>query len=356
MARRESIFGTRLKLARKKAGLSLQELSDSIQNRITKQAINKYESGQMAPSSDIIPLLSEALDVKPDYFFKKNVLTLGKVLFRKKVRMSKRLEESIIEKVRDYIERYLEIENILNIQSSFKNPLEGFANQTKEDVEVAAKKLRQFWDLGSGPILNLIEILELRGVKVLLLNEVEDFDGLAVFSESGLPIVAVNTRGKSIERLRFTIIHELAHLLLHLDYSNGNDSNHEEVLCHYFGSCFLLPTEILLNLIGDKRSYIRIEELISIKESYGISIRATTHRLKDLLVVTETYYRRWMIYLSKTYGAKNEPGQFKGEERAKNFELLVNRALAEELISISKASILLNTNITNLTRKDFDIR
>ena len=34
---------------------------------------------------------------------------------------------------------------------------------------------------------------------------------------TGIPVVVVNTRNKSIERIRFTIIHEIAHLLLKLE-------------------------------------------------------------------------------------------------------------------------------------------
>ena len=46
-------FGNRLKLARKMAGISLQELSDQLGNVVTKQALNRYELGEMNPSSDM---------------------------------------------------------------------------------------------------------------------------------------------------------------------------------------------------------------------------------------------------------------------------------------------------------------
>lgn len=348
----ENIFGTRLKLARKMAGLSLQELADALQSKVTKQSLSKYEKGLMNPSSEVVIAISNVLSLNPDYFLKKKSVELGEVQFRKRVRLAKKHEESIVEKVRDYVERYLEIESILSVESSFVNPLQNFKISNKNDVELAAKEIRKAWDLGTGPILNLVEVLELNGIKVLLLEEVDDFDGLAVLSSKGVPIVAINTKGRSVERIRFTIIHELAHLLLRLDNEAGKDSRKVEVLCHYFSSCFLIPSEKLIKSIGPKRKYIRIEELISIKESYGISIRATVHRLKELSVVSENYYTRWMVYMSKEYGAKNEPGKYKGEERAKTFDQLINRALAEDLISISKAAAFWNVNINEI-RKGF---
>lgn len=349
----ENIFGNRLKLARKMAGLSLQELADALDNKVTKQALSKYEMGQMNPSSEVLMVISQSLRVKPDYFLKREQLELGDISFRKRASLPKKDEESIVEKVRDYVERYLEIENVLNIQYEFKNPLKEVKINTKKDVELAALKLRKEWELGTDPISNIIEMLELKGIKVLLLDEVDEIDGLAVLTSNKQPVVAVNAKNRSIERIRFTIIHELAHLLLEFNEIIKSNSKDVETFCHLFSSCFLLPSEMLEKLIGSKkRNYIQIAELISIKEYFGISIRAIVHRLEELEIITNSYYNRWVIYMSKTYGPKNEPGNYKGEEKSRNFDLLVNRALAEELISVSKAATLWNVSINDI-RKGF---
>ena len=62
-------LASRLKSARLMNGLSLQGLADRIENRITKQALSKYEQGQVVPDSEMIGILAEALHVRPDYFF-----------------------------------------------------------------------------------------------------------------------------------------------------------------------------------------------------------------------------------------------------------------------------------------------
>lgn len=347
----ENIFGTRLKLARKMAGFSLQELADALENKVTKQSLNKYELGLMNPSSEVFIAISNALKVRPEYFLKKNQVELGEIQFRKKASLSKRDEESIVEKVRDYVERYLEIEHIVDSKIEFINPISDYKIINKNDVELAAIKLRKDWDLGSDPIPNIIEMLELKGIKVLLIDDVDEIDGLAVFTSKGIPVVVVNTRNKSIERIRFTIVHELAHLLLNLEKSIVADEKKVETFCHFFSSCFLLPSEMLVKLIGsNKRNYIYINELISIKEYFGISIRAIVHRLKELEIIPSSYYERWMIYMSKTYGAKSEPGAYKGEEKSRNFDQLINRALAEELISLSKAAALWNISINEIRK------
>lgn len=348
----QNIFGIRLKLARKMAGLSLQDLSNVLTNQVTKQALSKYEQGDMNPTSEVLLALAKALRVKPDYFLKKNSLELGQILFRKRAALSKKEEEAIVEKVRDYVERYLELEDILQVGHGFVNPLQGWIIQEKGDVEKAAIQLRAAWNLGDKPIANIVEMLERNGIKVVLIDDAEALDGLAVFTSTGIPIVVVNRKGKSLERLRFTIIHELAHLLLNLAVLNGVEKLEEE-WCHFFSSCFLLPTTMLQTMIGKgKRSYIYINELVKIKEYYGISIRAIVHRLRYLDIITDTYYKKWMVYMSKTYGAKEEPGRYQGEEATKVFDLLIARGLSEGIISLSKAAALSNTDINQL-RKEY---
>lgn len=352
----KNFFGTRLKLARKMAGMSLQNLSDNLGNLITKQSLNKYEQGLMKPTSDVLIAISKALNVKPDFFLKKDVPIIQNISFRKKASFSKKIEESIVEKSRDYVERFFEIENILGIEIEFRNPLENISINNKKDVETAAEKLRDDWDLGSNPISGIIELFEIKGIKALLVEIEDGIDGFSYITSNLVPVVVINTSLKPIERIRFTIIHELAHLLLRFNDKIKSDHKLMEKLCHYFASCFLIPSVKLTEMIGGKkRNYISIKELIVIKEYYGISIRATVHRLREMEIIIPSYYQRWMIYMSKKYGQKNEPGNYKGEEKTKHLEYLVNRALSEELITISKAAILLNTDIEKLRKGEFGV-
>lgn len=344
-----NVFGNRLRLARKMAGKSLQDLADALDSRVSKQALNKYELGAMKPTSEVLLLISKCLNVKPDYFLRKQQVELGQILFRKKSNLTKKDEDAVIEKARDYVERCNEIEQILGVYQLFENPLANLIINEKSDVEKAANTLRLKWNLGDNPIPNLTEMLELRGIKILLITEVDELDGLSAMTDSGVPLLMVNIKDKPVERIRFTIIHELAHLLL--NFSQNIAENLIEKLCHYFASCFLVPTNKLLSMIGSaKRTYIAIKELIAIKEYFGISLRAILHRLSELEVIIPVYYQKWNVYLSKTYGGKKEPGEYKLEERSSIFDLLINRALAEGVISLSKAAALSNQSINELRK------
>ena len=344
-----NIFGARLRSARLIAGLSLQELSDKMDNNVTKQALSKYEKGLMKPSSSVLMMLSKALGFKPDYFLRDSIVQFKEVEFRKKSNLSKKDEMSVLEVARRFYERYSEIESILGIESHFNNPLAGILISSYDDVEMAALRLRDEWDLGLQPVSNILEMLESKGIKILLLEGQDNLDGISILVDNNEPVVVINSCGKSIERIRFTIIHELAHSLLKFSKSILSDKKLMEKMCHYFASCFLLPTKILLKMIGNrKRTYIRIEELINIKKYVGISIRAIVYRLKQIRIITENYYKRWSVWLTKTYGAKEEPGRYIGVEESNRFMQLINHAISEGLISLSKASSLTGMPINQI--------
>ena len=61
------MIGNRLKLARSASGLSLRGLSDRIDNRVTAQAIGKYERDESMPSSGVLIALADALNVSVNY-------------------------------------------------------------------------------------------------------------------------------------------------------------------------------------------------------------------------------------------------------------------------------------------------
>ena len=77
------MFGDRLRLARKKAGYSLRELSYVLDGQVTAQAIGKYERGEMMPSSGVLSRLTTVLDVSLEYLLSDQVDELEGVEFRK---------------------------------------------------------------------------------------------------------------------------------------------------------------------------------------------------------------------------------------------------------------------------------
>ena len=345
------IFGARLKSARMIAGLSLRELSEKIDNEVTKQSLSKYEKGLMLPTPKVLQALAKALNQKIDFFLFNSFTEFKSISYRKKQDFPKKEEEAIIEKARAYYENYSEVETILGLKTEFINPVADITINDYSDVEKAADVLRKDWELGLQPISNLIEMLESVGIKVYVIEHNDKIDGVSIEVDNGAPLVVINIFNKPLERIRFTILHELAHTFLKFSEAIKKSPKLLEKLCHYFASCLLLPKIKLLEMIGGKkRNYIKIKELETIKNYYGISIRAIVYRLKQIGIITENYHKRWSIWLNKTYGVKSEPGNYIGVEKSYRFLQLINRALSEELISISKAATLTGENIGDIKK------
>ena len=322
-------FSERLKSARKMKGWSLQDLADHLSVSISKQALNKYESGAMQPSAEVLIALSRALEVKPDYFMREPVV-LEEVEFRKTPKLTARQEDSIKEQVREFLERYIEVENLLNIRVRFNNPVKDIKIAEVEEVEAAALKIIDKWNLGFDPIPNVIEMLENNGVRVLEIDAPEAFDGLSTWV-GDIPVVVIS-KNFTIERKRFTALHELGHLVLNIE--EGAD---KEKICHAFAGALLLPDDSLEKLLGGHRNNIAPGELVSIKEQFGISMQAIMMRAKLKGIVDANAYRRFWTSIA---GNKKEEGMgsFAGNEKSYRFEHLVFRLAAEEVVSISKAA------------------
>lgn len=344
-------FGARLKSARKMAGLSLAGLADKTGNMITRQAINKYEKGMMNPGSEVLVALSQALEIKPDYFFKDPDISLSDMEFRKKNRLSVKEAESIKHRTLDFLDRYIEIEDILQDKAVFVNPIPDKLRKVNDYrcVELAAEKLRECWKLGNAPLFDLVELVEDKGIRIFEIEAGDEFDGISAWVEE-TPVIAVNVINEPVRR-RFTIAHELGHILL--EFESDEDSTGREKLCHAFAGAFLLPREVIFSELGSKkRLKIAVLELEKLKEIYGISIQAIMIRIYKLNIVGDATYKKFWVMVNVRGWKKNEPGSYHGKERAKRFKQLVFRAAAEDIITFSKAAEFLNVPLSDF-RKEF---
>jgi Zn-dependent peptidase ImmA (M78 family)/DNA-binding XRE family transcriptional regulator len=325
-------FPERLRAARKRKGWSLQELAEQLSLSITKQALNKYEAGSMFPSAKILIALGKVLEVKPDYFTRPIQLNLPPVEFRKAASLPVKQIEQVKETVRDVIERYMEVESLLGLKEAFQNPLPNHVIEEIDEVDAYAEILLKKWNLGNNPIPNIIEMLEEHGVRVIEIAGPDSFDGLCTMV--GNMAVIVLNQHYTVERKRFTALHELGHLIL-----NIHPDADKEKICHAFAGAVLLPGKTLHKLMGDKRNNIAPAELINIKEQYGISVQAIMMRAKLLGIISDATANRFFRQIAKN---KKEEGwgNYKGIEKTYRFEQLVYRLAAEEVVSMSKAASL----------------
>src|SRR5947209_11321775 len=163
------MIADRLKLARRKARLSLRDLSSAMGGRVTAQAIGKYERGEDTPSSGVLVALTKALGVSLSYLLDTQGIELSGVEFRTKANTTARDRAQVETEVLEWIERYLQIELILDLDSATWQCPVSHPCQLYEvnDAEKLARDVREEWKLGLDPIPNMTELLEEKGLKVL---------------------------------------------------------------------------------------------------------------------------------------------------------------------------------------------
>lgn len=337
-------FGKRLRSARLMAGLSMEDLAKKAGGIITKQSISKYEQGTMKPSSDIILLLAEALEVKPEYFYRKISIELSNMQFRKRADLPLKTLESLKQRTLDFLERYLELENILRVDDKFENPLKNLTIKSLDDVEKAALELRKAWKLGLSPISNLLELLEDQGIRIFEVQNIDDFDGLSA-KVGDIQVIVIN-KDLSTDRIRFTAAHELTHILCEF-----HQNKQKEKLCHTFAGAFLFPKEVMEKELMKKRKQISIWELEELKQIYGISMQAIVKRANLLGIVSDFYYRSFQSMLNQKGWKKEEPVDYEGREEAIRFNQLLHYAVSEGIVTLSRGAELANKNLKDLRKE-----
>jgi Zn-dependent peptidase ImmA (M78 family) len=190
---------------------------------------------------------------------------------------------------------------------------------------------------------NFVEFVEDKGIKVLMVDFYKSFEGLSAWvNDNEFPVVVIN-RNMSVERIRFTAMHELGHLLLNIP-SELPDKEKEKI-CHRFANAMLLPKEALFEEVGNKRRGIALPELIAIKEQYGISVAAVLMRMRDLGIINNSYYKNFYISHISKDRQEEKLGGYKGVEESNRFMMLLNRAVAEEVVTMSRAAELSNVKL-----------
>jgi len=334
----ENIFGTRLSSARKMSGLSLQELASKFDFPITKQAISKYEQGLTAPNSEMASAFAKALNMPVDYFFSSPMVDveLSNIDYRKhKSKLNKPQQTAIIEKAKEALERYFELENIIGAEEKTEYFVYPEVISTWEDAEKAAIKLRQDWNLGNDPIADVVEMLEDKGYKVLEIEAPESFFGIKADCNSK-KVIILNKNSSNIVRKRLTALHELAHHSL--TFHENLSESEEERLCHAFAGAVLYPAEMVKKDLVTQRQKIFYNELKIIKERWGISYPAIIKRALQCGLITEYFEKEFNIEYRKNYLHKNEPGEYLSKEQPIKIEKMVLFSLSKELISLNEAA------------------
>lgn len=337
------MIGERIKRARLAAGLSQREAANRAE--LSAMAISKFERGQITPTSATLIRLARAFNTRTEYFLRPDSVSFETPHFRKRSSLGAkqlvRIEADILEQV----ERFMEVVHVFP-----RAPVDAFVVPDSlpprvdsfDTVEQIAEALRDAWLLGRDAIPSLADALEENGFLVLTTDadSTSKFDGLAA-TVGGFPLVVVGESWPG-DRQRFTMAHELAHIVLAGRLASGID---QEKACDRFAGAFLTPRESVVFALGEHRSRIEPRELYDLKHEYGLSMMAWVFRARDTGVISSTTAESLFRLFSRRGWRKQEPGDSVPSDAPKLLRRLVLRALAEEMVSTSKAAELMGESL-----------
>lgn len=181
-------------------------------------------------------------------------------------------------------------------------------DDARGDPEIAANMVRLAWQIPRGPIRDICSVVENAGCLVIHSDfGIPEIDALYQKVRGTPPIFWVNSR-KPLERVRWSIAHELGHLILH--EQQPVDEKLAEEQADQFASAFLMPR-------GDFRSEcpsrLDIPELVEMKRRWRCSMVSIVRRAHGVGRISDQQYKNMMIKMSKKGWRRSEPYPITGE-------------------------------------------
>ena len=344
------MLGKNIKYYRLKNNMTKKALADAI--GVTPMAVSNYENDSRQPSMSTIKLLAQALHVRVTDFLQNDgdELEFSHGKFRKGTKLGVMNQEFIRESVEEYFGRFFQVVSFLGGPKILEPAPLIKKIPWIDDEEKAAKALRNYLGISeTGPVPNLVEILENKGILVFFVEVDNHFFSGMNGTVNGRPYIVINSL-MSPARIRSTIVHEVSHFAF--DWPEDLSDKEEESLATAISGAFLFPKEDAYRELGYKRNNVSKAMTMTCKE-YGISLFMLVKRARVCNIINDYIEKDFYIKASKAGWRKAEPNWEIEKEEPKLFKQLVYRAVTEEEISIQKGAELLKTSYDNVAAECF---
>ena len=285
-------------LARDFRSLTQTDLADML--GVQQGAISKIEGGITSITNEMLDEMSRVLDLPRRFFLQSDpVYGLGThaYVYRKRQRISaqvRRRIEALVNMIRMHTDRML---RSVDMRSPFRIPQISTADTDKSPEEIAYA-VRAQWLIPSGPIENVTSMLEGAGVLVVPCDfGTMAMDATSIWLPGRNPLVFIN-KEISGDRFRYTLCHELGHLVMH-----NEPSDHMESEADLFAAAILMPQH---DIRADLHE-VTLKHLAKLKPYWKVSIQALLERAYSLRRITQNQRRYFYMNLSKLGYRTREP-------------------------------------------------
>lgn len=318
-------------LGRAARGLSQAALAARMP-ALSQSKLSRFEAGLTMPSRDDLVDLAKALDFRPTFFHKPHSRrAMPAAYHRRRQRLGKTEWELIYARAELLRIAIAELLNSVELKSTRTRPPSLELDDYDNNVEAVAEAIRQLWAIPRGPITDVTRILEGSGIIVVHMDfGTSLIDGFSQHSSDGFPAIIFVNKRMPLDRIRFTLCHELCHLILHL---LPNPMMEEEA--NIFASAFLMPRDDIRHEFHS----MSLERLKILKLTWKTAMSALVRRARDLGKISEPSYKYYNVEMSKRGWRTQEPAPIQEDiEKPRIVPQLIQAHISKLNYSLSELS------------------
>lgn len=301
MATNLNFMGKNIRLLRRRAGLTLNELANKID--IQEGPLGRIERGLNAPSAKVIYNISKVLGISTDVIFAESASELQKMrdqvserpCFTKMGRTD--LPDKVEEKANLLIDSYFALEEICSAQKHAGIPFQLFFYKDEKGLEGLAQSIRSFLNINDGIVFDYFELMESFGFRVVTASFMKEIDSFSYFDSVNRNAFFFINEKLTPERQLFSLAFELGMVYMWEQFMTSSSMEPDQEAVKFakkFAALFLMPKDAVIrtvNQLGISKDNWTFELLVRIKHRYGVSTEAFLYRLRELELIAEEVYR-----------------------------------------------------------------
>ncbi len=294
-----------LVVARLSRGISQVETAEQI--GVSAGMLSKWENGVVEPPHERLRQLADALSYPTDLFYQpERVRGTDSICFhhRKRKSMPVRLLDQVEASMHlaqlqaNRLLRHLEVENSLEFLT-----LDPDEHGGPQEV---AQALRGYWRIPRGPIRNMTTLVEAAGCVVRFTDfRTRKLDGMSGWGKGTPPLFFINSLNP-VDRSRWTIAHELGHLVMHQSTITEGDPESE---ANAFAQEFLLPGDEIKPALRR----VSFSNLPSLKAKWRVSMKALIKTAEELSAIPPGRAKSLYVQYSRAGFNRGEPFPLEAE-------------------------------------------
>lgn len=336
--------GDMLRIARQRLGFAQKDAALILE--VTQPVLSRLENGISEPDESLLRVASRVYDIPKSFFNIREPVYGPPVsvhpMLRAKSDVTARDMDMITAELNIRVFHLRQFLEAVDFEPSASVPIldvEQYGSPSK-----IAAVVRAHWGIPNGPLRNLTGLMERAGIIV----GHSDFRGASVsgvtFRISGKPPLVLINEAHPSDRMRFTLAHELGHLVMHRFPTPQMEQEANE-----FASALLMPeAEIRAAFKGRK---IGLELLASLKPEWKVAMQALLMRVSSLELISPNQSRYLWQQISARGWRTREPADLDFQpEEPKVLPAIIRAQFSELGYSLSELAAIANVNETEFAK------